>query len=253
MTSSQPKGPDGDRGAKLEAGSRDRTGFMSASDASSARPSATDQAYVLLKQDILDAKLQPHQQLLESELAERLGMSRTPVREACIRLQAAGLLEIVPRHGIRIVGVSAKDMAEVYDLLGTLESRAAELATESATEEDLAALDDAVERMQRALDADDLDTWADADADFHRRLVVASGNRHLAKTAMEYADLVNRARMVTLRLRERPVQSVADHRELVSVIRSGNSSLAFQKHLDHRRAAAANLTQLLESLSVSTL
>ena len=226
---------------------------MSASAVPDSRTSATDQAYVLLKQDIMDAKLQPHQQLLESELATRLGMSRTPVREACIRLQAAGLLEIVPRHGIRIVGVSAQDMAEVYDLLGTLESRAAELATERADADDLAALDAAVDRMQHALDNDDLDAWADADADFHRQLVLASGNRHLAKTAMQYTDLVNRARMVTLRLRERPIKSVRDHRELAAVIRSGDGSLAAKKHLDHRRDAAAKLTELLESLSVSTL
>lgn len=214
---------------------------------------ATSRAFERLKHDIMHAVLQPREQLLEGELAERLGMSRTPVREACIRLESEGLVEIIPRRGIRIVGISPQDMAELYDLLGTLEGRAAELAATRSTPAESDALDLAVDRMQAALDDDDLDAWAEADSDFHRKLVHASGNRHLARTTAQYADLVHRARLVTLRLRPRPDKSVADHRELAQLIRSGNAEAARELHVEHRRAAAATITTLLHSLSLSDL
>lgn len=216
-------------------------------------PSATARAYDELKRQILRAELQPHEQLLEQDLAERLGMSRTPVREACIRLQSEGLVEIVPRRGVRIVAISAEDMAQVYDVLGVLEARAAELAARHASPDQLERLDAAVTRMHDALDAGDLDAWAAADADFHVRLVEASGNRHLVETTTRYADLVHRARMVTLRLRPTPTGSSDDHRSLVEAIRSGDAARAGSAHLAHRRAVAENLVALLAHHSLSSL
>lgn len=213
--------------------------------------SATAKAFAALKRDILDAALEPHQHYLEGALAERLGMSRTPVREACIRLQAEGLVEMVPRRGIKVVGFSARDMAEVYDLLATLESRAAELAVDRASAADLDDLDEAIAGMQRAINDNDLLAWAAADAEFHRRLVRASGNRHLTRAANQYADLVSRARLLTVRLRDRPSQSVADRRDLVAAIRDGDGKRASEMHRMHRRLAAATLIELLESLRLN--
>lgn len=213
-------------------------------------PSATVRAFEALKHDIMRAELRPGEHVLEGDLAERLGMSRTPVREACIRLEAEGLVQIIPRRGIRIMPVSPDDMAELYDLLGTLEGRAAELAAERADPDALDALDLAADRMEAALDANDLDEWAAADDSFHRALMLAAGNRHMARTAAQYADLVYRARMLTLRIRPWPIKSAADHRALATAIRDGDGSRARELHVDHRRNAATTLVELLETLSL---
>ncbi|MEM8923101.1 MAG: GntR family transcriptional regulator [Actinomycetota bacterium] len=206
---------------------------------------ATTSAYEQLKAAILSAELEPHQQFLERDLAERLDMSRTPVREACIRLQSEGLVEIVPRRGIRIVAISADDMAQLYDLLGVLEARAAELAATRATADQIQRLDDAVTGMHAAIDGGDLDAWARSDADFHLALAEASGNRHLVEAVIRSADLVHRARMVTLRLRPTPTASSTDHDDLVQAIRAGDAERAGAMHLAHRRASAKQLVGLL--------
>ena len=90
-------------------------------------PSLVDQAYETIRRGILDNVYQPGAQYLEGELAAELGISRTPLREALIRLQNEGLIEIIPRHGMRVSPVSATDMKEIYEVLTALESYAVEL------------------------------------------------------------------------------------------------------------------------------
>ncbi|MEM7291138.1 MAG: GntR family transcriptional regulator, partial [Pseudomonadota bacterium] len=90
--------------------------------------SNTQQAFAVLKSLIMDNQLASGSNHLESELAEMLGMSRTPVREAALILQARGLVEVKPRHGIKILSLSTEDMAEIYDILTELESHSAESA-----------------------------------------------------------------------------------------------------------------------------
>jgi DNA-binding GntR family transcriptional regulator len=94
----------------------------------SAVPGAVERAYRALRSRILDNTWPPGYQALEQALALELGMSRTPVREALIRLHNEGLIEVVPRHGMRVLPVSPADMAEIYTILTSLESLAAELA-----------------------------------------------------------------------------------------------------------------------------
>ena len=88
---------------------------------------STEQAYRQIKQKILDTEYPPGAQLLEQDLCAELGLSRTPVREALVRLQQEGLLEIVPRHGARISVLSPADMREIYEILTSLEPTAVEL------------------------------------------------------------------------------------------------------------------------------
>ncbi len=215
---------------------------------------ATDRAYSELKRRIMGAELVPNEHRLESELADELGMSRTPIREACMRLQADGLVEIVPRRGVRITPISASDLVQIYDLLATLEARAAELAASRALDDaELAPLSGAVEDMAAALEAGDLDAWAGADDRFHRALVACCANDHLAAVAVSYSDRVHRARLATLRLRSLPTDSVADHRALLEAIRRGDQSAAHDLHLEHRRRTAGDLVELLRFHRLSVL
>ncbi|MBU6485554.1 MAG: GntR family transcriptional regulator, partial [Betaproteobacteria bacterium] len=169
-------------------------------------------AYRTMRARILDNRWAPGYRALEQELAQELGMSRTPVREALIRLQKEGLVEVIPRHGMRVLPVSADDMRDIYQVLTALESMAAELvARRKPSEAELAPLVDASRAMARALKANDLDAWAAADERFHRHLIELSGNQLLIDAVLNCWDRAHRARMVTLRMRPKPAHSTRDH------------------------------------------
>ena len=91
------------------------------------RSPLTEEAYQGIKDEILENRMAPGFQATEPEVAERLGMSRTPVREALIRLQEDGLVEVVPRRGMRVLPVSPDDMREIYEVLCCVETEAAML------------------------------------------------------------------------------------------------------------------------------
>lgn len=208
--------------------------------------SAGTKAYRELRNRILDGRLKPSASYLETELADEIGVSRTPIREASLRLEREGLVSVRPRRGIQILPISAEDMAEIYQVLSVLEPLAAELAARRGlSTAEMEAMDAATSDMEQALAAEDLPRWAEADDRFHALLVLASGNRRLVETASRYRALVHRARMATLTLRPAPTQSAADHRTLLACLSARDPEGAHAIHSAHRKAAGNMLTALL--------
>lgn len=209
--------------------------------------SLADAAYEQIRRRILDNVWPPGHRALEQEVALALGMSRTPVREALVRLQGEGLVEVVPRHGMHVLPVSPADMREIYEILTALECMAAELlARRKPAVDELAPLLDATQAMERALAADDLDAWARADERFHLQLVQLAGNRQLQATVMNYWDRAHRARMFSLRLRPKPVTSTREHLELVRRLREGDAEGAARVNRAHRERASGELLTIFE-------
>ena len=209
--------------------------------------SRVDSAYRRIKDEILNNRMPPGFQSPEPELAARFGMSRTPVREALIRLQSEGLVELIPRRGVRVLPISPNDMREIYELLTILEPEAAaDLAKNRPTEMSLSSLEASTKDMEDALQVDDLARWAAADDEFHRELLRAKGNKRLSDFVNILLDQAHRARMVTLRLREKPVRSTADHRAILSAIAEGDAKAARTLFREHRERAAAELLGVLE-------
>lgn len=199
-----------------------------------------------LRELIFTGQLAPGSDHLESELALRLGMSRTPVREACLQLEAQGLLQVRARRGVRILPISVRDMEEIYDVLTALESMAAgQAAQKGYGDEDLAALTAAIDDMERALSNNDREAWADADDRFHAELVRLGGNSRVAAVAALMVDQVRRARAVTLHMRPVPLNSNADHRRVLEAIRAGDAPRAQAIHRTHRAEAKVMLVHLL--------
>lgn len=218
------------------------------------RTSLTEQAYFGIRQLISQNAFGLGDYVLEQELADRLGMSRTPVREALIRLVQEGLVEVRPRHGMRVLPISPKDMAEIYDIITALETLAVEnAAARSHSPASLAALDQTIADMDTALEADDLLAWAEADEAFHRLIVEMGGNSRLSSAVDNYLNQVRRARMFTLRLRPKPTASNIDHGAVVKAIRCGDAETAGRIHREHRRKSCALLTQILERLQVRSI
>jgi DNA-binding GntR family transcriptional regulator len=211
-----------------------------------ARSGLVEQAYRSIRQRILDNVYPAGHRALEQEFADGLNLSRTPVREALLRLQAEGLLELIPRHGARVLPVSADDMREIYEVLTALESMAAELVTRrKPTAAELKPLSGASRDMVTALKADDLEAWARADEHFHRQLLEMAGNAILMQTVQLLWDRAHRARMVTLRLRPRPVHSTREHNAIVEAIRAGDPEATVRLYRSHRQRASDELLAIL--------
>ncbi len=216
--------------------------------------SQKDRALSALRQLIFSGELMPGSDHLETELAARLGVSRTPVREAALQLQAQGLVDVRPRRGIRVLPVSAQDMRDIYDILTELESLAAARAAEADySKADLAQLAKAIQDMDAALKADDLPAWAEADDRFHRELVRLGRNARLGMIVSVMRDQVRRARAATLFMRPKPVQSNSAHRHVYQAIAERDPVRAHDIHHAHRRAACEMLVGLLDAHHLNRL
>lgn len=216
--------------------------------------SNTQRAVRDLRQMILSGELAAGTDHLESELAETLGMSRTPVREAALMLESRGLLEMRPRKGVRILPVSPEDMREIYDILTELESLAAQRAAEAGYSlEDLSVLAGSITRMDEAIKTEDLESWAEADELFHQELVRLGGNKRVEAIVAMMSDQVRRARATTLFIRPLPVQSNQDHRAVFQAIRDGEPNVARERHREHRLQAKAMLCEILEKHRLKSL
>jgi DNA-binding GntR family transcriptional regulator len=213
-----------------------------------------EQAYQEIRARILDNLWSPGYQALEQEVALALGMSRTPVREAMMRLQQEGLVEVAPRRGMRVLPVSPTDMREIYEILTALECMAAEiLGKRKPSQLELRPLVEATQLMEAALHREDLDAWAKADETFHMALVKLAGNRLLLETVMGYWDRAHRARMFTLRLRPKPVNSTKEHMQLVDMLADGDGVGAAQVNRSHRERASRELLAIFERYQLQQL
>lgn len=227
--------------------------LVKAAETGSAR-SMVDMAYEQIRRRILDNAWPPGYSALEQEVALALGMSRTPVHEALTRLQSEGLAELIPRHGMRVLPVSPNDMREIYQILTALECMAAELlARRKPSAKDLKPLVDATKAMDRALKSGDLDAWAAADERFHAHLVDLAGNRQLQATVLNYWDRAHRARMFTLRLRPKPVNSTKEHLQMVDRLLAGDAAGAAAVTRAHRERASAELLAIFEHFKLAQL
>ena len=216
--------------------------------------SLADAAYREIRTRILDNVWPPGHRALEQELALALGMSRTPVREALVRLAREGLVEVRPRHGMCVLPVSADDMRDIYQVLTALESTAVELvARRRPTRSELEPLVEASRDMARALKANDLDAWAAADERFHRHLVELSGNRLLVDGGAEllgprapraHGDAAHASEARQLDTRA-PGRARKDPRR--------RRARAFDAHRAHRERGSRELLAILERYRLQQL
>ncbi|KQU51873.1 GntR family transcriptional regulator [Bosea sp. Leaf344] len=218
--------------------------------------SLVDSTYAALKEAIRDSVFAPGYQASAAELALRLGVSRTPVHEAALRLQEEGLVRILPKRGILICALAPDDLREIYEVLIAIEASAAELDAQLPPPERTRLADDlaqATDAMATALAAADLAGWGHADAAFHRLIVERCGNSRFTRILQTVNDQSHRARMLTLRLRPHLPVSVAEHRALLDAIRAGDAEAAREAARLHRVRARDELLPLIASIGLRHL
>lgn len=207
----------------------------------------THRAYREIRERILSGVMEAGSQYLEQELAEILGMSRTPVREALIRLQDERLVEVKPRHGARILGVSAEDLADIYEITSDLEASAVRrVARNGILPEALTVMQAALAKMDEAAAARNIVDWVHWDNEFHQTLVDAARNRRLSEIFSGLMAQVYRARQSTLSHRSVPIASNKEHLAILDAVRAGDSDLAHKLMYDHRMRSRTELVAYLK-------
>jgi DNA-binding GntR family transcriptional regulator len=191
-----------------------------APDAPPRRTLLREDAYVRLRDAILDGTFAPGEQLRDAELCRWLGLSRTPVREAIARLAEQGLVESAPNRWTRVAPLERRDAREAFQVVAALHALAAELATPLVTEVDVRSMRAANRDFAAALRRDDIDGAIAADDAFHAVFVRAAANTELARTLERLTPRVRRlerARFASLAGRF----SVKQHDEIVEIAREG--------------------------------
>lgn len=168
-----------------------------------------------LREAIVSSVLEPGERLMEIQLAEEMGVSRTPVREAIRKLELEGFVVMIPRKGAYVAGVSYKDVKDVFEIRAALEGLAAGLAAEKVT-------DDEIEQLERVLhyekEPDNLDEMVQNDTDFHALLYKASRNERLIGILANLREQIQRFRTTSLAVPGRVKYAIQEHREIVDAI-----------------------------------
>lgn len=224
-----------------------------------ARPAgirASDTAYRRIKGWIVGGRIAPNAPIDEMEAARELGVSRTPVREALLRLKAEGLVEIARGRGIRVLPVSAADMRAMYQVITGLEVTAAYLLAARAPDAArLAPLFETTAAMEAAEAAGDDAAWGGADEAFHRALLDLSDNAYLRDAGFRLRDAAQRAHLVAVRLQPWPykARSGQRHRDLIRAILSGDPEAARAEHFTQRQRGEQALVAIVEKYALSNL
>ena len=154
-----------------------------------------DVVFNTLREAILKGELKPGERLMELQLASKLGVSRTPIREAIRMLQQEGLAVTIPRRGAEVAKMTEKNMEDVLQIREALEILAVQLACEKVTEQQVLKLEEAVEEFERAVKTGDLKQIAQSDIDFHDKIYEAADNPRLVNLLNNIREQIYRYRV----------------------------------------------------------
>lgn len=204
-----------------------------------ALPTAVDHAYEMIWRQLLDGRYDEGARLADTELAARLGLSRTPVRQAFVQLEAEGLLELYPKRGALVVPVAASEIEDVFEARLLVEEHCARRAANAGAllvadlEPIIAEQEEAVARGAVGM-AD----FARADRHFHRAIVHAAGNAILTRLYDALRDRQQRIAAVSLARNPGDAERfVSEHREIVEALSRGDGEAACARVSEHLRAA----------------
>ncbi|MCL7379432.1 GntR family transcriptional regulator [Streptomyces sp. 35G-GA-8] len=192
------------------------------------RPPAADRVYSHIKEAVLDRRFEGGTLLTEGELAEAVGVSRTPVREALLKLEVEGLIKLYPKKGALVLAVSAQEIADVVETRLLVEEFAVRKAV-PASARLIARLEEVLEEQRRLAEDGDLAAVAVADRCFHAEIVRHAGNEILSKLYDQLRDRQLRMGVAVLEAHpDRIAKNITEHTEMLDAIRRGDADAAAQ-------------------------
>jgi len=211
-----------------------------------------DVVFETLRDAIITQVLKPGERLMEIQLADEMGVSRTPVREAIRKLELEGLVVMVPRKGAYVAGVSMKDIHEVYEVRAALEMLAVTLAAERITDEELDALERQVLREseeEASQNEHALDNIIYIDSSFHDIIYQAAHNQRLVQFVNILQEQLQRFRAASLSRPGRSKTALDEHKQIVEALAERNGELAAKLAKEHiENAENAMISGMEENL-----
>ena len=192
-----------------------------------------DVVFYTLRQAILKGELEPGERLMEMQLAEQLGVSRTPIREAIRKLELEGLVLMIPRRGAIVAKITEKDLKDVLEVRASLERLSTKLACERMEEETIEELREAQEAFKAALRGDDITLQAQKDVEFHDVIYKSTNNLRLIQMLNNLREQMYRYRLEYLKDTQSHDRLVEEHQRIVDAIIDKNKEEAVRLIQEH--------------------
>ena len=177
-----------------------------------------DVVFNTLRQAILKGELEPGERLMEIALAQKLGVSRTPIREAIRKLELEGLVVMVPRKGAEVADITEKDLRDVLEVRTALEELSIELAMKNMNDDDCKQLTEANKLFAKDSEGDDLIKIAEADVAFHELIYMATGNKRLIQMINNLREQMYRYRLEYIKDKSTHARLVDEHNRIIDAM-----------------------------------
>lgn len=203
-----------------------------------------DVVFKTLRQAILRGELKPGERLMEIKLANKLGVSRTPIREAIRKLELEGLVLMIPRRGAEVAEITEKSLNDVLEVRKALEELSVQLACERITPEQVEEMKMAAEDFRKVLKSGDVTKIAEADVKFHDIIFAATNNQRLITLLNNLREQMYRFRVEYLKQKECYPQLLEEHDKLIALISGGEVEEACElmgRHIDNQASTVSDV------------
>ncbi|WP_346664375.1 GntR family transcriptional regulator [uncultured Merdimonas sp.] len=204
-----------------------------------------DVVFNTLRQAILRGELKPGERLMEVQLANKLGVSRTPIREAIRKLELEGLVLMIPRKGAEVADITEKSLNDVLEVRKALEELAVRLCCEKISGEGIRRLHEAADEFQRILKtSNDVTEVAEADVRFHDIIYMSTGNQKLIQLLNNLREQMYRYRVECLKRKEAHDRLIAEHEEIIRQIEKKDKETAAKivgRHIENQAVVVTDV------------
>lgn len=197
--------------------------------------------YHILKKEIIKGSLKPGSKVLEGRIADQIGISRTPVREAIRELAAEGFVTLSPNQGVIVRSLSIENIREVLQIHSVLEGLAARLSCEVINEENLKELENYVNKMEKLTNKKDPLAYSEVDLKFHELIVNTCRNKRLIQMRKNISDQAQRYRISSLSIPRRLKESLKEHRKILEAFKAKDPKKADSMNQQHIQNALKNI------------
>lgn len=206
-----------------------------------------DIVFQTLRTAILSGELEPGERLMETQLGEKLGVSRTPIREAIRKLELEGLVIMVPRKGAQVAPFTEKDILDVLEVRASLEALAARLACKRMDDRAFLRLQLALTEYEYALRDGDIETMIDKDVEFHETMFNATQNDRLIQLFNSMGEQVQRYRVTYFKNAAESERVAVEHQHLLTALKERDEELASRLATEHIHTQCESIMKVMKS------